>query len=305
MQDLALYTTIHPGTRPFLREWYESVRKQTDSDFDLWIGIDAMGIDEARAAIGTKPEAHWVEAEEGDTPAQVRERSWQRLIPHVDAVVMADADDVLHPERIEQARKNIKDNDLTGCALRLVDSEGDGLDHVMPPEKYASPEQALPAYNIFGLSNTTYRTDLLERCLPVPEEVVLIDWYLATRAWLEGQDLFFDQKVQMEYRQHEESTLSLLPPFTPEQIRKATRVVQQHFQVVVEHSPIDVREDRLKQLKQAADRVRAFANFALASPEWLDRYIRKLNQLDPLPLWWACVAHPNLEFLWTQSTFSE
>jgi len=305
MQDLALYTTIHPGTRPFLQEWYESVCAQTDPDFDLWIGIDAMSVDAACATMGAQPDAHWVEAEKGDTPAQVRERTWRALIPHADAVVMVDADDVLHPKRIEQARKNIEDNDLTGCALRLVDSKGEDLNHVMPPEEYASPEQALPAYNIFGLSNTTYCTHLLERCLPVPEEVVLIDWYLATRAWLGGGDLFFEQKVRMEYRQHGGSTLSLLPPFTTEQVREATRIVRQHFQVVMENSPSGVREDRWKQLKQAAKHVRAFANLALASSGWIDRYVRKLNLLDSLPLWWACVAHPDLEFLWTQSTLSE
>ncbi|WP_263841474.1 hypothetical protein [Salinibacter sp.] len=303
--DLALHTTIHPGIRPFLKEWYESVCEQTDLDFDLWIGIDAMSVDEARTAMGAQPEAHWVKSEEGDTPAQVRERTWRALLPHADAVVMADADDVLHPERVQHAREQIEDNDLAGCALRLIDPEGDYLGHTMPPERYASAERALPAYNIFGLTNTTHHSSLLKEYLPLPKEVMLVDWYLATRAWIEGRDLLFDQKVQMEYRQHGGSTLSLLPPFTSEQIREATRVVRQHFRVILENPPSDVRKERWKRLKQAANRVRAFANHAFTSSAWLNQYTKKLNQLPPLPLWWACVAHPDLEFLWTQSTPSE
>jgi len=163
----------------------------------------------------------------------------------------------------------------------------------------------LPDYNIFGLSNTTYRTELLNQCLPVPSEAVLIDWYLATQAWLKGRNLLFDRDVRMQYRQHEGGTVALLPPFTPGQIREATRIVRQHFQVMMENPLDESGGERWNLLVQAARRIQAFADRALASPEWLDRYTEHLNQLEPLPLWWACVAHPKLEPLWTKSSLSE
>ena len=66
---LALYTTIYPGVEPFLLDWFHSVQSQTDNDFDLWIGLDALDIVAVEQALGGQPRATWVRAESGDTPA--------------------------------------------------------------------------------------------------------------------------------------------------------------------------------------------------------------------------------------------
>lgn len=299
--NLAVYTTIHPGTRPFLEEWFRSVRSQTDTDVSLWVGIDEVAEEEACSIMGGCPDVvHWVQAEEGDTYAQVRERAWRALIPHADAVVLTDADDVLLPGRVAHARRHLAGHDGVGCGLRLVGPEGSNLGATMPPDQYAHPAKALPEHNIFGLSNAAYRTDLLAACLPLPEDVVLIDWFLATQAWLRGASLSFDPTVQMKYRRHDENMLPLLPPFSAEEIRRTTVVVRKHFQVVEEHVPAGAPEERLSMLKQAARRAERFAERALGDPEWLEHYTEQLNRLDPEPLWWSCVAHPTLQSLWSQ-----
>ncbi len=300
---LGMYTTVHPDTRPFLQDWYASLSGQTDTDVDVWIGIDEMRVDEACSIMGVRPDwAHWVRANEDDSPAQVRERAWRALIPHADAVVLTDADDLLLPNRVSQARRALKDHDVAGCALRMVGPEGDDLGATMPPEQYARPEAALPEHNIYGLSNSAYHTDLLAECLPLPGGVVMIDWFLATQAWLRGASLSFNRTVQMEYRRHEENTLPLLPPFSPREIRSATTAVQNHFRSVLGTIPAGAAVEREVALKRAAERVLSFARCALDDADWLKHYTKRLNQLDPPPLWWSCVAHPRLEPLWTQSS---
>jgi hypothetical protein len=301
--DLALYTTIHPGTRPFLEAWHRSFQSQTDTDVSLWIGIDEMTVREACSIMGVRSDwAHWIRAHKDDSPAQVRERAWRSLIPHADAVVLTDADDLLLPNRVSQARRALEEHDVSGCALRLVDSEGNDLGMTMPPEQYAHPTSALPSHNIYGLSNAAYRTELLEECLPLPDDVVMIDWFLATQAWLRGASLSFSRTAQMKYRRHEENTLPLLPPFELEGIRRATTVVQNHFRLVLKTLPPEAPDDRQSALKQAARRVQAFARCAFNDVRWLRRYTDRLNQLNPSPLWWSCVAHPNLAPLCTQSS---
>lgn len=300
--DLALYTTVHPGTRPFLKEWYESVRAQTDSQFDLWIGIDDLDVDEACAAMGVRPEANWVRAEPGDTPVQVRERTWRALIPHADAVVMVDADDVMRPRRVEHARRQISECDIGACALQLVDEEGKEIDCVMPPSKYETPEGVLPRHNIFGLSNTIYRTQVLDESLPVPKDTTLIDWYLATQAWLKGSTLSIDQTILMEYRQHNDSTLSLLPPYTKENVRRTTQAVQRHFSAVTRNLPSDPNSDRLLVFQNVREEVHQFQKRILPDDERLEKYISALNRCPPLPLWWGCVARPELSHLWNNQT---
>ena len=302
MLDLALFTTIHPGTYPFLKDWYDSVRSQTDLDFTLWIGIDAMSIEQACEAIGAEPDvARWVPASQGDTPAQVRERAWRQMIPHADAVIMADADDMLQPDRVRQARRQICSCDVSACALQLVDEEGNDLGHTMPPysDSRVSADAALPEHNIFGLGNTTYRTETLGQCLPLPKDLQFVDWYLATQAWLMGARMTVDPVALVRYRQHENNTLPLLPPFTVEAVQRATRAVQKHFRIVTNSYPSGALPKRVAHLEQAARRIDTFAAVMLQHSERCSAYVAALNALAPEPLWWSCVAHPQLDTFWT------
>lgn len=300
MDDLALYTTVHPGTHSFLNEWYESLKVQTDSGFELWIGIDDLDIEEARQAMGGRPAANWVQAEPGDTPAQVRERAWTELIPHSDAVIMVDADDVMHPRRVEHAREHIAECNIGACGLKLVDEEGNSIGRAMPPPEYDTPGDVLPHHNIFGLSNTVYRAQALEKGLPLPKGVTLIDWYLATQAWLRGGDLYLDRTVRMKYRQHSNSTLSLLPPFTAENVRRTSRVVLGHFSALSSSLPSKSQPDRLAAFRKAHKDVRQFDRCVLDDNERLEEYTSALNKRTPLLLWWGCVAHPELDHFWNK-----
>src|SRR6201999_564792 len=90
--------------------------------------------------------------------------------------------------------------------------------------------QILPANNVFGFSNSAYRCELLERCLPIPKDAVLVDWYLATRAWLFGAKLSFDREVRMSYRQYGANTARVRLPFSCDQILSDSALVRRHFQ---------------------------------------------------------------------------
>lgn len=297
--ELAVYSTVHPGITPYLRHWYASLRAQTDTAVQVWIGVDEMTVEEASSAMNADPERmHWVRSSAGDTPAQVRERAWRELIPEVDAVILADADDVLLPGRVAHARAVITSCDLSACGLRLVTQEGESLGRVMPGAPAPHPDAFLPERNIFGLGNTVYRTSLLEQCLPLPLEVKLVDWYLATQAWLSGATLRVDATVLIEYRQHDGSTLPLLAPFSTADVRRATDVVRDHFRMVRLHIPGDARADRVAQLEQAARNVERFAALVADHPGRCEEYVAALNELDPEPSWWSCVAHPALHHLW-------
>lgn len=296
---LGLYTTIHPGIRPFLKDWYASLSAQTDTEIDLWIGIDEMHIDEARAAMGgVRPGANWIRAEPGATPAQVRERAWRTLIPHVDAVVMVDADDVMGPRRIEHAREHIAECDVGACGLELVDEEGNDLGYAMPPPEYEAIRDILPHHNIFGLSNSVYWTRTLKKSLPLPDDTTLIDWYLATQAWLRGDDLSIDPSVHMRYRQHQHSTLSLLPPYSTEDVCRTARAVRNHFLAIAHNLPTSPQEDRLEAFWEGHEQIQRFEERILNDAECLKTYTSALNQRGPLTLWWGCVAHPELSHLW-------
>ena len=299
MTALALYTTVYPGVERYLAAWHRSVRAQTDQDFQLWIGLDKIGIEAATGAMGGDPGAIWVPGARGDTPAQVRQRALAQIVGRHDGVVLVDSDDVLHPARLAVARAMLDRDDVAGCALRLVDQEGQdmGLTFGLPPQ--SAPEDVLPRNNVFGLSNSALRADLLRRCLPIPPTVALVDWFLATRAWLFGARMAFDNEVGMDYRQHGANMVRVIPPFQDQQVAQDTERVRRHFQIV-QTSPIDgALSRRLARLARVAEDIEVFHERVATRPARLRRYVRALNALETAPLWWSCVANPSLRHMWT------
>jgi hypothetical protein len=294
---LAIYSTIYPAAMPYLRAWADSVRAQDDDDFEVWVGLDLLEVGEVESYIGGDLVDHWVPAAPGDTPTQIRQRALEHLTPDCDAVVLVDSDDVLYPARVAAARAALIDYDLVGCAQHLIDERGQPLEKTLTLPPDVMPDDILPHSNVFGLSNSAYRTDMLSRCMPVPVETVALDWLLATRAWLGGARLLFDRTAQMAYRQHPGNIAQVLPPFTPSQIAAHTMIVQRHLQTI---SSVDqsVHPTRVAQIRKASRQVKQFVERVVHVPEQLRRYVEELNASPPGPRWWVTVAYPPLSAMW-------
>lgn len=166
----------------------------------------------------------------------------------------------------------------------------------LPPDM--SPEDVFPRTNVFGLSNTAVRTDVLRRCLPIPAAVTLVDWFLSTRAWLFGAKLWFGARAEMDYRQHRANMARVLAPFPEEQVIQDTERVRQHFRLVRASDLEAGVPERLAELEQAAADVELFRERVVQRPALLKRYVEDLNALRSTSLWWAWVANPTLRHLW-------
>jgi hypothetical protein len=295
---LAVYTTVYPGVEAYLGDWGHSLSKQTDRDFDLWIGLDTLDSGSVQQILGGRLEPHWVPAPPGATAAQIRQRALARIVETYSAVVLVDSDDLLHPSRVAAARAALSACDLAGCALRLMDHEAHdlGLTLGLPPR--LTPNDVFPRNNVFGFSNSAFRSDLLRRCLPIPDEAVLVDWLLATRAWLLGARLTFDPIPRMDYRQHPANTARTRAPFSREQIVSDTALVRRHFQLLLAEPIQDSIPARYDSLKRVSEEVEEFHRQIVCEPEQLNSYTKALNILNPAPLWWSTVAHPAVADMW-------
>lgn len=299
VNKLVLCTTFYPAVEPFLSDWYASLANQTDRDHEIRIALDGLDVDRACDAMGGRPDAAWVHAEPGDTPATIRQKLLAPVLNEFDGIVLVDSDDILHPDRVSSARKGLQQYDLVACALQLVDHEGNDLDMAFSLPADGGLDDILPRYNIFGLSNTAWRSDLLVKCLPVPADVEIVDWFLATRAWLIGAGLGFDEAIGMSYRQHASNMVRVYAPFDLAQIVRDTERVRRHFRLVQISPPDGTIATRLDEISRVADDVERFAERIVADPARLDEYAGALNQLDLAPLWWTSVAHPALDNMWT------
>jgi hypothetical protein len=300
---LAVYTTIYPGVEVYLVDWYRSLRQQTDQDFELWIGLDMLGQEQVQKMLGGGVNARWIVAPSGATVAQVRQQALARIVETSSAVVLVDSDDLLDRTRVGAARAGLEDSELAGCALCLIDQEGNDLGLTFDLPRRLEPDDVFPRNNVFGFSNSAFRTDLLRRCLPIPAGAVLVDWFLATRAWLLGATLAFDHVSRMAYRQHPSNTARVRCPFTPDQVFSDTALVRQHFQLVLAQPRHDFRADRTVALQRVRAEVETFHQHMILQAGRLNDYVQALNELHPDPLWWASVANPALEHMWKSGRY--
>jgi hypothetical protein len=293
---LAVYTTVYPGVEQFLEHWYRTLCQQSDRRFDLWVGVDGLLLDDVECLIGQDFRVNWVLADSGSTPAQVRQQVINQIVCDYEAVIFVDSDDLLLPTRVAAARCALEHYDVNGCALELIDVDGNDLNIVFGPSDMYMAVSNLPRTNVFGLSNTAYCMEVLKSCLPIPVECVLVDWFLATVAWGMGATFNFDFVPHMRYRQHGKNIAGFLPPFSSQRILKATEMVLIHYDCVLSRSA-DLLVDRYNEIKEAGERARCFFE-AVQNHLVLTQYINALNELEHEAVWWAFVAHPELEWIW-------
>jgi hypothetical protein len=301
-ERLAIYTSVYPGVVAYLPAWGRSVAAQSDQNFDLWFGVDQLERASVQQALAGSLPTHcpifWVMAEPGATPAQVRQQAIERIASAYTSVVFVDSDDILFPERVAAARRQLAQYDAVACALRIIDEQGTDLDLVFAPDPADDICMLMPQYNSFGLSNTVYRCELLRRCLPLTPTNPLVDWALATRAWALGARLAFDHQPLMAYRQYEHNIARVLVPFTGQQIVHATERVCHHYASELAGWGYPPRPRAALLAAQA--RLEQFARFINAAESNLEQYVAALNRLSPKYVWWWALAHPELEELWKQ-----
>jgi hypothetical protein len=296
---LAVYTTVYPGVELYLRDWFQSVQAQTDRDFQLWIGLDGLDAGAVETVIGARLDATWVQSELVNSPARIRQRSLEQIVEKFDAVVLVDSDDILHPTRVEAARRLLQTSELAACALQLVDEHRKELGMTLTPPVKTDLDNILPRNNVFGFSNSAYRSELLQRCLPIPAGVVLVDWFLASRAWLMGASLAFDPVVQMDYRQHGTNTAPIRFPFDANRVIRDTTKVREHYRLLQASPMENALPERWAQVQGVAADVQLFFEEVASQPEKLESYVRKLNAMEPQAVWWWDVAQPALQWMWT------
>jgi len=298
MQRIAVYTTIYPGVEMYLPDWYRSVQAQTDQDFQLWIGLDGIEAGAVEAVIGAHLEAVWVPSKPDNTPARIRQLSLAQIVEDFDAVVLVDSDDILHPSRVAAARTVLQTCELAACALRLADQHRQDLGTILTLPGRAVPDNILPRNNVFGFSNSAYRSELLRRCLPLPAGIALVDWFLATNAWLIGATLAFDPIVRMEYRQHGANMAPIRFPFDANQVIRDTKKVREHYYLLQASLMENVLPDRWAEVQEVAADVQLFFEQVVSQPKKLEDYLRNLNTLEPPAVWWWDVAQPALQWMW-------
>jgi hypothetical protein len=290
MTDLAVYTTVYPGGESYWPSFLESLGAQTDLGFTLWVGVDGLEPSMVRELFEPRVPVHLRLAVESGSPSAIRSRALRQLIEEHEAVVLVDSDDTLMVDRVRAARSAIRDAGMVACALELMDESGSHLHRSFAaPIPEAAPEQ-LPWANVFGFTNTVWRSETLRHCLPETPDVELIDWHVATRAWLLGVSLRFDPRPYMFYRQHDLNMAGVLGPFSVDRMRVDIPRVLRHYESLLASDLSHAIEDRLCQVTDAHARLGDYWERAQSNGGMLHDHVASLDFEGRVPMWWEWVT---------------
>jgi len=256
----ALYTTLYPDALRFWDDFMGSVVGQSDQDFDLHVALDMVSADDPiiESSLRRRPQSTSENEFNGEmdsglrqndgiliphfylpstkTPSSIRQECWQHLIESgYQVIVMVDADDVLMPDRVKNAKAGLAQADMDVCGLQLVDVNLQQMDWTLQPDPTENTKDYILQANDIGLSNTAYRAEFLQRLIPALDNIIMLDWFLALRSVEEGARIHKRPDLDMLYRQYEGNVAHFIPPYTEDMIKTQTQRVIDFWQSVIPH----------------------------------------------------------------------
>jgi len=229
----AVYTTIYPDVIMFLPDFFSSLAKQNDKDFELFCCLD--GIEEAEVSQFVSQEivVNFFIPQEG-SPSSIRQECWKYIIKvGYGIIVMVDADDILRPSRVKNAKLSLEKADIDVCGLQTVDGDLNEMPFKILPNPSEDIKGYIVSENDIGLSNTCFRTDFLDKVLPAPKEIIMLDWFLAMRAVEEGGRISKRSDLDMLYRQYDNNVANFIPPYSSESILLQTGKVISFYKSII------------------------------------------------------------------------
>ncbi len=228
----AVFSVVYPGIEKYLPEFFNSLSKQTDNDFILFLIND--NFDGLKQFIRQSSFPVRIKNAKG-FPASLRKAGIEWLKGEgIESIIFADADDYFSENRIETAKKLLMKNDMVFNELILF---GEYFPSPVPMLKtfYKEEEKItdndLVNYNCLGMSNTSVRTDKIpERMMDIPDNHIAFDWALFALVLHSGARAVFTEIAKTWYRQHGNNIAS--PSlFSDAQILRGVHVKRDHYRL--------------------------------------------------------------------------
>lgn len=229
----ALATVIFPEIEPFFPEFAQSLRNQTDLDFQLLIVNDGCRLSDFDLS-----GLEYKILPEGGSITRNREILIREAInQNFEWIVFADADDWFEANRIEVIRNLILDYDL--IANEIVPFNGEQFS-VPKFEKVLGPFRQIELdfildKNLFGLSNVACRTIFLKDIV-IPAEIIAVDWYLFTKAMQAGALACFTSKTRTYYRQWADNIIGM-DKVSGKEIKTGVKAKYIHYKCLADSDP--------------------------------------------------------------------
>ncbi len=295
-----LCTSIHSGSINYLNEWWISVLNQTNLDFDIVFSIDGIDFDLDKLLPGHERfNIKLFCFHENKTIGEIRNKLIKYCSENYEKVIFVDSDDILAKNRVSKSLDSLDRFDFTFCKAYLIDEESNELPWVL---KRSLSIKDICEFNSFGLSNSNYKSFVLREILPIPVDCKIVDWFIATLAFLFRYKYGYIDETFMQYRIYEHNVTKVIPPFNQNDINIKTNYVLNHLDFVMDainKSSNRILENDIKTFKDRQNLVQEF-HFTFSNDiENAKNYVNLLNKyllennIHEIS-WWNVVANSEI-----------
>ncbi len=278
MNKIAFLTTIYPIDELYITDFFESLIKQTNSNFDVIIVNDRFSnLDKFKKEYSS---LNIIELSAVGSIAKNRELLIkQAIISGYNYAVFGDIDDYFDYRRLEVLESLLKTNDIVINDLTTFNKK-----NIIKERMFSARVNNLSIIsldfimdkNIFGLSNTAIKLQgLISKEISFPSKLIAVDWYFFSNLLLKNKKAIFTNETLTYYRQHDKNTAGI-GTINAVTILKAIKVKLIHYRSMKEEN--NKYQSLYKQTQQLA--------IWLNNKENITEYVRINTKNLHSPLWW-------------------
>lgn len=277
--ETAIFSVFYPGAEPYIPDFLQSLSKQTDDDFILFLinnGCNDIGRFFRRIDFPVKV------LEQNGQPAELRKAGIQWITNEgLEVIIFADADDYFAENRVEISKKMLVDYDLICNEILLV---GEIIPQPIPmlgeflKDRMEINPKHIMSGNFLGLSNSSIRVDKISSLTKnIPDDVVAFDWAFFALCLHAGAKAIFTSNTQTYYRQHGDNIASPCS-FSEDQILRGIRVKRDHYRLLLKFY------NEYNRLANAFERLHSHIQSDILFKEKYCESVR--SRCSAVPIWW-------------------
>lgn len=210
MSNIAFLTTVFPQNEEFLKDFFESLSRQTFRDFDLVIINNNLKNLNYYKNVYSK--LRIIDINSSGSIAKNRELGINYCIDKkYDVLIFGDSDDYFKNNRVEKSLELLKKKEVIVNDLSIFNKYG------VYEKKYLSNRlknldiidyEFIKDKNIFGMSNTAIKLKNISKVI-FDDNIISIDWFFFRAILKQGLKALFTNETETFYRQHKNNTVGL------------------------------------------------------------------------------------------------
>ena len=285
--EIVVVGAVYPGVEFFLDDYFNSLERQTNSEFDLLLVNDGFkGLD----SLLEKRSLNWIcENVTGSISLNRRILIHKALEMGYRKIIFTDTDDTFEENRVEVLNNMLDKDPVIVNDLDILDIQGNKIIKRYFSKRYSEAEMITKNYlltgNLMGFSNTAVQSEVF-RDIPSLQsgESIAFDWYLWSSVLLLGNNARFTSETSTKYRIYENNTAGLPQLLDEENILKGVEVKRQHYDLMA----------KLNNEYSALMKEYNWLSKKIEIKPWRQKYIEALKShaIDN-HIWWENIRTPS------------